>query len=255
MTPQEAEIIRSVFARLRGLGEGPRDAEAEGLVEAQMRADPHAALALVRALVMTDRALAEAGAEIERLKQEAEAARGGGAAPAGGGLFDGPWGRPAARPAAAMPAEPAAPAAPAGPWGGRAVDAGGPWGAPAPQGSGFWGSMVRTGVGVAGGLLAVEALKGLFGGGHGGQQAGLFGGGTAGAYDPTLASGLFEAPQTTIVNETVNVFQGGGEAARTAAGTGDSGGFSGGFGGEPAIDPAAFDGEIDDVGFDDDSFA
>jgi hypothetical protein len=204
MTPQEAEIIKDVFARLKAAGTGPVDAEAAGLVEAAFAADRGAGLALVRALVITERARAGLAAENEELKREIAEARASGGGRSGG-LFDapsgpGPWGQP----------QPPAPTQ-AGPWDRQAAQpspwdrqAPGPWGQPAqPQGSGFWGSALRTGAGVAGGLFAFEALKGLFGGGHGiGQSAGL----------------LDQAP-ASVINETVNVFQTGGDQ-------------SGGFGGE-----------------------
>lgn len=245
MTPQEAQIIEEVFTRLAAAGPAPADPEAAGLIEAKLRADRGAGLALVRAVVMLEReraALAEQNHELtQRLEATAAStpASGGGlfgGAPAGGA---GPWG--------SAPRAPGAPAAP-GPWGTQAVPgpwgaqaASGPWGqaADAPAGGGFWGSALRTGAGVAGGLFAFEALKGLFGGGHG-AQAGLFGGGA------TPAGGLFDQPQT-VINETVNVFQGGGDERTTG----------GAFGGEPAAlqDIAADDAGYDDIGTDDDSWA
>ncbi|MCE1234738.1 MAG: DUF2076 domain-containing protein [Hyphomicrobiales bacterium] len=219
MTPQEAQIIRSVFDRLKAAEAGPRDAEAEALVEALLKADPQAGLALVRALVLTDRAREAATSDVARLTEEMQALKTSVPQPAAtsGGLFGGPWGgQPAPQP----------PAPPAGPWGGRAPQAG-PWDAQpqAQSGGGFWSSALRTGAGVAGGLFAFEAVKSLFGGGsHGyGQTA-----------------GLFDQP-TTIVNETVNVFQNdpssaapslfdGGDPLQSASwddGSFDAGGFGG----------------------------
>lgn len=234
MTPQEAQIIRSVFDRLKTMEAPPRDAEAEALVEALMKADPQAGLGLVRALVMTEQARAAAANEAETLRQEVEQMRARTApqaAPAGGGLFGGLFG---GAPQAQMPA---APAPQAGPWGARPQSSG-PWDAQPqqPQGGGFWGSALRTGAGVAGGLFAFEAVKSLFGGGmHSG-----FGG------VPT--AGLFDQP-TTVVNETVNVFQGGNAGAPADA-----------FGsGDPIGDTAWNDGSsFDDgggFGGDDDSWA
>ncbi|NLH81269.1 MAG: DUF2076 domain-containing protein, partial [Phyllobacteriaceae bacterium] len=189
MTPQEAQIIRSVFDRLKAMEAGPRDAEAEALVEALQKADPQAGLGLVRALVMTDQARAAAVADAEAARRELEAMRAAPAPqPASGGLFGGLFG--------GAPQAPAPQPMPqAGPWGARPQA--GPWDAqPQPQqGSGFWGSALRTGAGVAGGLFAFEAVKSLFGGG---AHAGWGGSPTA---------GFFDQP-TTVVNETVNVFQG-----------------------------------------------
>ena len=228
MTPQDAQIIRSVFDRLKTMEAGPRDPEAEGLVEALTKADPQAGLALVRALVLTERAREAAAAEVETLRRDLEALKAQGAAPApasGGGLFDGPWGRPAAQ------APVAAGADRGGPWGAPPAQ-GGPWDARSQAqsgGSGFWGSALRTGAGVAGGLFAFEALKGLFGGGsHGAGGLGQ-------------SAGLFDQP-STVVNETVNIFQndptGGAGETRPRDAAWDAGGYDdasfggGGFGGD-----------------------
>lgn len=233
MTPEDAQIIRSVFDRLKTMEAGPRDPEAEGLVEALTKADPQAGLALVRAVVLTERAREAAAAEVETLRRENEALKAQGAAPApasGGGLFDGPWGRPAAQ-------APVAPSADrGGPWAGQPAQPG-PWDRQQPQsgGSGFWGSALRTGAGVAGGLFAFEALKGLFGGGsHGGGGLGQ-------------SAGLFDQP-STVVNETVNIFQndptGGAGETRPRDAAWDAGGY----------DDASFDGG-GGFGGDDDSWA
>lgn len=192
MTPEEAQIIRSVFDRLKATGaNAPRDAEAEALVEALMKADPKAGVGLVQALVVTERARQAAAGQAAALQQEIDTLRSQGApaaAPQSGGLFGGPWG--------AAP-QPQAPVPQAGPWGGRPQQPG-PWDAgqqpQAQQGGGFWSSALRTGAGVAGGLFAFEAVKGLFGG--------------SGAHAATGA-GFFDQP-TTVINETVNVFQGDG---------------------------------------------
>jgi hypothetical protein len=225
MTPQEAEIIRSVFARLKAMGPAPADAEAAGLVEAQLAADRGAGLALVRALVMTDQARAGLAAENEALKQEIErleAGRGQGDRPGSGGLFGGagPWGVPQPPQQQPQPRPPAP----------------GPWGGPEPTtqpGGGFWSNALRTGAGVAGGLFAFEALRGLFGGGHGGW----------GGYGPS--AGLFGGGPTTVVNETVNVFENDRDGAETG------GGFFGG-GGEPTRSAGLLDDDSDGFSGDDD---
>lgn len=223
MTPQEAQIIRSVFDRLRATETGPRDPEAEALVEALLKADPRAGLGLIQALVSTERAREAAAGEAEALKQQMETLSTAGpqAAPASGGLFGGPWGG-GAQPPAPQP----------GPWGGRPQQPAGPWDAQpqAQQGGGFWSSALRTGAGVAGGLFAFEAVKSLFGGGSSGGPGG---GQTA---------GLFDQP-TTVGSEAVGLFQGGsaggstpdpvGAADPTRTAALDDGFFDGGgFGGD-----------------------
>lgn len=255
MTPQEADIIKDVFAKLKAMSAGATDAEAAGLVEAQLRADRGAGLALVQALVMTDRERAALAQENDALKQKIQSleASGAQAQPASGGLFGGsrvpqtasPWDRPAAPP---VPPPLPPQAGQGGPWGGQ-PPATGPWGGGQPTGGpfgggqpsgggGFWGSALRTGAGVAGGLFAFEALKGLFGGGHAAQASGM---------------GLFDQQPTTIINET-NIFEGDRTAAAPppAPQTTDGNGYSsGGF-----LDNASYDdGGGFDGGFDDDNYA
>ncbi len=55
MTPQDAEIIRDVFAKIRAMGPAVDDAEAARAVEAELRANPAAALNLVRVVVGLER--------------------------------------------------------------------------------------------------------------------------------------------------------------------------------------------------------
>ena len=225
MTPQEAQIIRDVFAKIRMMGPGPSDPEATRAVAAELAANPAAALGLVKVVVGLEgerAALEQQAQDLDAQLQDLQART---APQPSGGLFggssqSGPWGR----------GEPAQP----GPWG--QPQASGPWGGQAqqaPQSGGFWGSALRTGAGVAGGLFAFEALKGLFGG-HGGSGHG--GGDTA--------SGLFD--KGPAASENANPFEG--ERG------GDRGG---GFGGEAPTREAFIADDIDFTGggSDDDSFA
>jgi hypothetical protein len=224
MTPQEAQIIRDVFAKIRMMGSGSEDREAIRAVEAELAANPAAALGLVKVVVGLERErdaleqqARELAAEVEDLQARAHPQSGGlfgGPAPRSGGLFGG----------SAQPAQ-------SGPWG--TPQASGPWGAPTqPQSGGFWGSALRTGAGVAGGLFAFEALKGLFGGGTGGSGH-------------ETASGLFDGGATAAENATHF------EGDRSA---GNAGG--GGFGGEAPSREAFVADDIDFTGgFDDDGFA
>ncbi|MDK9697306.1 MAG: DUF2076 domain-containing protein [Siculibacillus sp.] len=186
MTPQDAETIRDVFAKIRAMGTQVDDVEAARLAEQELRANPAAALNLIKVVVGLEGERDDFAAHIDELnahidRLEAQIAGTATASRPSGGLFGGstrgsPFGRET--PAAHRSEPPTQ--APTGPWDGQAP-ATGPWGAPQPQGGGFWGSALRTGAGVAGGLLAVEAVKGLFGGGHEaqareGEKHGLFGG-------------------------------------------------------------------------------
>ena len=237
MTPQEADIIKDVFAKLKAMSAGATDAEAAGLVDAQLKADRGAGLALVQVLVMTDRERAALAQENDTLKQKIQALEAQSTqsqqAPSGG-LFGGarvpqtaaPWGQQQAAPPPVPPPLPPQ----SGPWGGG--PSAGPWGGGQPSsGGGFLSSALRTGAGVAGGLLAVDALRGLFGGGHGAQAGGM---------------GLFGQQPTTVINET-NIYEG----DRFAGGpspTAPAGFSSGGY-----IEDASWD--DGGGGFDDDNYA
>lgn len=213
MTPQDAEIIRDVFAKIRAMGPAVDDAEAARAVEAELRANPAAALNLVRVVVGLERERESLAAEAEALAAELEDLRARTAPqPRGGGLFGnapGPWGSGRAAEPAPQP----------GPWG--AQQPSGPWGGQAqPQGGGFWGSALRTGAGVAGGLFAFEALKGMFGGGHGAEarepeRHGLFdgdvrGGERDGASEEARGGGFGgeEPERNGIIADNIDFFGG-----------------------------------------------
>ncbi|MDO8607660.1 MAG: DUF2076 family protein [Phaeospirillum sp.] len=159
MTPQERDLIQSVFDRLGKLAGGPKDAQAEALIAERMRAIPDAAYNLVEAVVVQEMAIKERDARIAELERR----QAGAPQPQGGfgqgGAAANPWGRGSVPsvPAQQQPQQQYAQQQPQGPWGGQ-------------QGGG--GSFLRTAagaaVGVAGGMLLANSLSGMFGGGHGG---------------------------------------------------------------------------------------
>jgi hypothetical protein len=256
MSPEEARIIRDVFERVRTFGP-VRDDDARAAVEAELRANPDAAVGLVQAVVALDRERMELAQRVADL----EAAQSQGQGQPSGGLFGGgPWaGRrddaQAGRTGWPQPEQRGAdwnqrdprwgqqqqPQQPA-PWGGQQPQQPqAPWGgqpqAPAPaqaqqRGGGIFSTILGAATGLAAGYVGYEAMKGLFGGNSGAQAGG--GGGNFG----DLFSG----------NDSGSA-QGGGdspfeERQRTAADddsffNSDSGGFDIGGGG----------------GGDDDSFA
>ncbi len=234
MSPQDAEIIRDVFAKVRAMGSAIDDAEAARLVEQELRANPAASLNLIRVVVGLEQERDQFAAHIDELNayiDQIEAqlnsyapAAGHGQGATSGSLFGGstqgsPWGgSPAPGRYDPPPAQPS-------PWGG-APPSPAPWGSQQPpqpqgqpQGSGFWGSALKTGAGVAGGLLAFQAVKGMFGGDKGDQarsaeRHGIFGGGGDKPQD---------AGHRSDRSETSGNFGGGGG--------GDDRPSSGGFGG------------------------
>jgi hypothetical protein len=160
MNPQEQQMIDSLFQRLAQAAPqaGPRDPEAEALIQQHFQTLPGAAYYMAQTLLMQERALQQA---------EARLAGGGGAA----GSFMPPppaYGQPYQQPSYQQPSyQPAYQQPP--PY---------PYAPPQQQGGGMGGFLAGAGkiaLGVGGGVLVADAVMGLghelFGGGH--QQQGF----------------------------------------------------------------------------------
>jgi len=72
MTPQERQLIDTLFDRLAGLENAPRDPEAERAIMEGLRKAPNAVYALVQTTLLQDEALKRANAHIEELQAELE---------------------------------------------------------------------------------------------------------------------------------------------------------------------------------------
>ncbi len=180
MTDQERDIITRFIERVAGAqAQGqplpPIDPDADRLIADLFARHPEARYRIAQMAVLQEHALAEAQNRINRLQwelqnaqQQAQAQQSG--SPWGGapqqshgflsGLFGGGPARPAAPPAPQYAPPPAQ--YPPGYNPGMFPQAG----------SGFLGSALRTAAGVAGGVVAANALMGLFSGSHGGGWGG-----------------------------------------------------------------------------------
>jgi hypothetical protein len=193
MTPEERDLISSLFDRLRTADSPDKDRDAEDLIRRKIGEHPAAPYLLTQTVLVQEQALRGAEARIATLeKQLTDAQRNSAAQPAGGGSFLGhvrrPWDTPA--PAAAAPAYQPQPAAPAY----QPAYA-------APAGGGFLQNAMATAAGVAGGALLFEGIERMMG--HG---SGPFGGGGLGS---GLASSPWGNAQTAPVeNVTVNNYYG-----------------------------------------------
>ncbi|HEY7202096.1 MAG TPA: DUF2076 family protein [Candidatus Dormibacteraeota bacterium] len=168
MTPQERQLIESLFQRLAQAAAqaGPRDPEAEALIQQRVQSMPGAAYSMAQTLLVQERALQEAEARL-------------GAGQQGGSFLP---------PSAGSQAYRAAP-----PYAGQ------PYAAPQQQwrgggGSGVGGFLAGAGqmaLGIGGGILVADAAmslaEGLFGGGGFG-----FGQGEERAYDDGFQRGYDE---------------------------------------------------------------
>jgi hypothetical protein len=203
MTPQERQLLGGLFQRVASTASNSRDPEAESFISDAVRMQPHAPYALAQTVLVQQQALEAAAKRIQELEEQSQSQNppqqeGGFLGNLGRSLFGGGQSAPQPRSgydASAYTKQPGAPPPPpqSSSYGaqpsysaqpsygaqqpyppqqnyGSPPGAGGPWGAQAPAagGGGFLQSALTTAAGVAGGVMAADALKGLFGGGHGG---------------------------------------------------------------------------------------
>ena len=164
MNIDERNMIEGLFTRLQQAESqaGPRDAEAEQLIQGLMARQPAASYLLAQVALVQEHGLRNLQTRVEELEREL-AARPQGGGGLLGGLFGGrPQGN--AQPAnAAIPGrqQPVA----RGGWGNSGVPAQGAMPMqPAAQGGGFMAGAMQTAMGVAGGVLIGNAVAGLFAG-------------------------------------------------------------------------------------------
>lgn len=219
MSPEESQIIRDVFNRIRSAGPVPNDPQARAMISQEMIANPDAGIGLIQLIVSLETQRAQLAAERDQLAAQLR----GAGAQSSAGLFGG-----RSTPAYAPPPPPPQ----ASSWGNQPPpppqQASGPWGGQ-PQQPTQGGSFLRTALGsaagVAGGLFAFDALSSMFGGHRGGLGGGLFGG------SPTEYIN-----ETTIIND------------------GPGGGFDRGYDNSGSFDTASDDSSFFDNSGDDSSF-
>ena len=209
MTPEERQMLASLFERVNANGGAPRDAQAEAFINDAVRAAPFAPYVLSQTVLVQQHALEAAAQRIAELEaaahQAAQQGQGQGSflGNLGKSIFGG--GTPSQPPRQGYDAStyqrgpgpapgPAyAPPPPQQPAYGAPQP--GPWSAPAQGGGGgFLQNAASTAAGVAGGVALGSLLGGLFGGHSGG---GLFGGGFGGA---GLGGGGLQGGGETINN-------------------------------------------------------
>jgi hypothetical protein len=187
MDSQERQLISGLFDRMRGVGAIQKDADAEALINQQVRQIPDSAYLLVQSVLVQEHALQQADQRIRELEErvqslESQAQR----APANGGFLGGLFGggRQSAPPATASRQSAGFGGVPAA--GARPMAGGSPWGAQPAQpaaGGSFMRSAMATAAGVAGGMLLADGIRNMMSGGAGAGQASA-----ANAGDTTAAS-------------------------------------------------------------------
>ncbi|HEX6000565.1 MAG TPA: DUF2076 domain-containing protein [Hyphomicrobiaceae bacterium] len=179
MTPEERQLIAGLFDRMRGFTLNGKDAEAETLINEQVRSLRDAPYMLVQSVLVQEQALQAAESRIKELEEQVATLQSEAQPPAtSGGSFLGGFlgGKSAAEPArgtsvpaigsrATPPAYDSRPTA----WGGQAAPQ------PPPQqaggGGGFLQSALSTAAGVAGGMLVASTISNMLGGGHNAHAA------------------------------------------------------------------------------------
>lgn len=203
MTPQEKDLIQTVFDRLQRAGGGAKDSEAEAFIREQVRRQPDAAYGLTQAVIVLEAGLNQAQQKLNDLQRQLDEARGGAAQSGGSFLGGSPWGSgsvPRSGPVTQAQPQPAyAPPSYYSP------QPSGPWAQQPSGGSSFLRNAATMAAGVAGGTLIAEGLTSLFSG----HRYGGFGGGFGGGY-----GGGFGGPEIIEENVTNNYYnddrQGGG---------------------------------------------
>jgi hypothetical protein len=178
MSPEERQLLTSLFDRVRTAAATPRDRDAEALIDQGTREQPYAAYYLAQAVIVQEKGLEAAASHIKELEariHELEARESEHRQDEQGGGFlssifgsgqtqqpappSGPWGNAprlnAQQDRGYDPGPRAAPQQPAGPWNPQPS-------APSAGGSFLQGAL-GTAAGVAGGMLLANSLSGIFG--------------------------------------------------------------------------------------------
>ena len=170
MTPEEQNLISSLFDRLGQASNQPKDAEADQLIRRKLAEIPAAPYVLVQSTLVMQQALANAQNRIAALeKQVTDAKAGVGSQPSGGSflsgvasLFGGGPSRPQPQQATPPPPPPPAPSMQPQPPPQPAAY-GYPPPAPRGGGGGFLQGALTTAAGVAGGALLFQGIESLIG--------------------------------------------------------------------------------------------
>lgn len=179
MSPEERQLLTSLFDRVRTASATPRDQDAEVFIEQATRQQPYATYYLAQAVIVQEKGLEAAANRIRELEERVHQLEAGESehhrAEQGGGFLSSVFG--------SSQSQHPAPGPSSGPWNNaprqsyrtnRDYDDGyrappppsGPWGSQAyapSAGGGFLRGALGTAAGVAGGMLLANSLSGIFG--------------------------------------------------------------------------------------------
>ncbi|NTF32605.1 DUF2076 domain-containing protein [Rhizobium skierniewicense] len=180
MSPEETQLLKSLFDRVKSASSTPRDTEAEALINQAVRDQPASPYYLAQAVIVQEKGLEAAAAHIRELEDRIHQLQSGNAAPQQaqqGGFLSSIFGGNQQQPTAPGPSAPATyrndtSGQTQGPWGRNNNDAPqptGPWSGQQPSafgrpsgGGGFLQGALGAAAGVAGGMLLANSLSGIF---------------------------------------------------------------------------------------------
>ena len=223
MSPEERQLLSSLFDRVRTSAQAPRDADAEALINQSVREQPYAPYLLAQAVIVQEQGMKAAADRIQQLEARVheleqqgaahpQAQQSGGFLGGIGSLFGGGQQQRVPAPQGTSPQQQgrlyddyARNAPQSGPWAGQPQpQPSGPWSqqAAAPSAGGsFLRGALGTAAGVAGGVMLAESLSSLFSPHLGGTGGGLFGGNAgSGLFGGTAANAAEQPVQETIIN-------------------------------------------------------
>lgn len=177
MSPEETQLIKSLFDRVKSASSTPRDPQAETLISQALKDDPSAPYYLAQAVIVQEKGLEAAAAHIRQLEERIHQLESTNPAPQAaqqGGFLSSIFGgtqQASAAPAPTPSYRNDISGQTQGPWG-RSNDApqpNGPWSNQQPSafgrasgGGGFLQGALGAAAGVAGGMLLANSLSGIF---------------------------------------------------------------------------------------------
>jgi len=223
MSPEERQLLTTLFDRVRTASATPRDRDAEAFIEQGTREQPYTTYYLAQAVIVQEKGLEAAANRIRELEERVRQLEAGESehhrAEQGGGFLSsifgsgqsqqsastnssGPWGnhepRQSYRTGSDYNDGYRAPPPPSGPWTQQA--------APSAGGS-FLRGALGTAAGVAGGMLLANSLSGIFG-----NHMNSLGWGS-----PFAGSNPFGTPETPVQETIINNNDFGDDAVREAS--------------------------------------
>jgi uncharacterized protein len=159
MNLDERQLIANVFDRLRSVGGGPKDRDADQFIKDLVRQFPDAPYYLVQSVLVQEQGFNQADARIAQLEENLRRLESASGAGANSSFLSGVRASTPERPA--MPAGRDAETSGDGPWSRSSrptQDEG--------RSGGFLSSALSTATGVAGGMFLADSIRSLFGGGR-----------------------------------------------------------------------------------------